>query len=357
MILLLLILSLLPGSGDDSAQAPPSLPAAGLVQLSAQASHRGPGGGQDKLDFVVRVTNNLESDLGAVEVGIIYAQEEEHLKGLDPSLLYSGHEQVRKMGKLLVVKERLVTRVPAGEVREAGVSVALSAAGASGDSVPRVFLTHLLGFHLAEVTAKQLSSLVLIGGAAGEWAVCEALGGTPGGRARKAAREKLREDPDFIPIVREVLLKALVSGGSGQSFRMGVFAVLALGVHGGPDAEKVLADLVGNPVINSFDEGIQVLRLARLRNNSYEVPLAFAFPSSLVRAEELVVHALGMCRDSFSEVEVEERPSVVPLADSPGEEKKGAENEDSILRGVGGVFLLGILCVLFWQLKRRVRRD
>lgn len=357
MMLLLITQLLLAGPGP--VQNPgPERPPERSIELVSHSSRRESGVGEEKLSFSVTVTNHLKSEVGEIELGLVYAATAASLKDLDQTRLYSAKERIQTSPGLLALRETIEARLKPGETRTLGFSRPLSELELNGISL-EVFVTHLLGFRLVGASAGELLGLVVSEVAADEWSACEALGGFPGGRTKADARGALRQDPDFVAGLVPGLERTPGRILSTSEVGAWVYGVMALGAHGGPKAIEVLRRLEGKSTLASYDEGIQVLRLARLQNNSFETPLGFVFPGTLTSARQLVAHARDLASAALPEPEVRVSPA-------SGEEEPSVESEvasgalireESVLWGAftGGV--LGMLAVVVWIRKRRSKRE
>ena len=267
------------------------LPPAGSVTLSEQKGVVESHGSESILRFSARVSNTLPVALRAIRVGFLLASDEETLQKLDATALYR-HDGPQLAANVGVVNERVVLAVPAKSERQLELTVHLAGNG----SDPHAFVTHVLGYELADLSTRMLFDLLATQAASDEVAAVQAFGLSGGSDERLQARRRwLARTPELMPgLVAELDRVVPDRPSESEAFRR-VFAARAAGVLGGDAAERALRRALRDPGLARFDEPLQVLRIARVLGSSLETPLAFALPAEARRMNDVVAAALVDC--------------------------------------------------------------
>jgi hypothetical protein len=296
--------------GLAAAAPEPLVDAEPLVVLSEPVADIDPTASPPRLRVRVRARSSLDVPVDGVQVGLLFAETPEALQGMDPSRLYRQGAPSPEVG---VVRHAAPIELPPRGVVTAAFDVAVPV----GAPRPAIFVSHVLGYGLADVDAATLFALLGTRAAADEVAAVGAFGLTGDAAARAAARRRWAHKAALRADLAASLLAPIPPRPSqGEAFRR-VFAVRALGVLGGPAAVDTLQELQRRPGLEAFDEPLQVLRIARVSGSTLETPLAFAVPETCRRMRDVVDAALA---DTGALDDVEPPPvAVAPVPPAPVE--------------------------------------
>lgn len=291
MLLTALLITLLaPGAPASEPHDPSTAESAQLV-LSGQTAHLLAEAVPPALVVVAQAHNRLTLPIRAVQIGVLFAETEEALRGADPSKLYIDGPPAD--GHVGVVNQRVRVTVPA----QGGAPLSFRVAVPDNAPQPTIFLTHVLGYELAEADAASLLALLGTAAAADEVAACNTFALTGDAAAKAAARARFADNRQLVvDLAATAVAAAPPQPTQTETFRR-VFALRALGVLGGATARDVLEKLLHPPAgtsspLTAFDGPLQVLRVARLVGSPLETPLAFAVPPEAQRLTDVVAAAL-----------------------------------------------------------------
>ena len=257
------------------------------VALSDQEAHLDVDATPPVLLFNAQATNHLEWPVRALQIGILFAEQRADLSDVDASALYRAGRQVN--GKVGVVNQDIAVNLPAQSSAAVHVQIPLD------EHAPRanIFLTHVLGYALADTNAATLLMLLNTRVAADEVAACTTLALTGDRLSKSVTRARFADNPNLR---RDLAITALTppapKPSQAEAFEH-VFATRALGVLGGPQARAALETLRDSPSLAAFDAPVQILRVARLTGSVLETPLAFVDPAETRRMLDVVTAALG----------------------------------------------------------------
>ncbi|MBI5511839.1 MAG: hypothetical protein HY903_24045 [Deltaproteobacteria bacterium] len=324
----------------------------GVLDLSAASP---------QLRFELLAKSSLPVVVDEVEVGVLFAADEAALEKADPAGLYAGGGAGGQVG---VVRQRVSTRLaPAGRA-----ALAVLVPSAASTPEPKVFRTHVLGYHLADLSLPLLLELLQAPSAADERAAVEALALAAPAVDKLAVRERFSLQPqlrlDLLALVQQPVPMTPID----REVRARAFAIAALGVLGGDAVVPVLQRLLRAPELAREDDAFAALLIDRLSGSALERPLAYAMPVTARRMADLVAAALddalgpkdGPQPQPSSAVE-EAGPSIA--AARPGGLEvvalptSGGSRDPATLGGVGAVVLVcAALGTLVWRRARRKRQ-
>lgn len=235
--------------------------------------------------------NGLGWPVDSITMGVLYATDRRSLGSADPSRLYAAPPTTP--GAVGAVVQRVAVALPG----RGSAMTLLRTSLPAGTPTPTIFLSHVLGYTLADVDGATLLQLLDTSAAADEWAACAAFGLMgPGPQARRQARARWAHHRSLTGDLAASLLRPVDAKPSQRDAFQRVFAALALGVLGGPTAEDTLATWRESPDLNRFDSPLQVLRVGRASGTPFETPLAWAVPESVLRMRDVVDVALDDVR-------------------------------------------------------------
>jgi hypothetical protein len=255
------------------------------VTLEGQRGALDMSGERPKLVFSVLAHNGLSIPVDAVEIGVLFAASEEALVAVDPSALYRTGIGSARVG---VVRQRVaVLLAPVGR---AAIEVAVEPQPGQPD--PQVFRTHVLGYHLGQVTAAVVLDLLGTQAGADEVAAVETLAIAGAAAEKSAVRARWGGDAALVAGFVSTVNEPLPAKPALVDVLRRVYAVRALGVLGGDAAGRTLKELMRAPALASLDEPLLVLLTARLVGSRLETPTAFAVPPTARRMTDVVTAAL-----------------------------------------------------------------
>lgn len=242
---------------------------------------------EPRFSFEVTVRNGLAVPVSAVEIGVLFAQAPEALEAVrDPGRSY--RDATARPKDVGVVRQRVPVSLPAGGEVAARFSTPLE----QDAPEPQVFLTHVLGYTLADATPALLFDLLRTEAAADEVAAVGflAVAGEPADK--REVRRRLAEDRVWTEALVSRVTAPIPARPSQEQAMARLYAVRALGVLGGSAARRALEALQGDATLGAFDEPLQVLRVARVVGSRLETPLAFAVPATARQMRDVVAAAL-----------------------------------------------------------------
>ena len=283
------------------------------VTLEGQRGELDMAGERPRLRFHVLAHNLNRVAVDAVEVGVLFAAREEALTGVDPGTLYRNGAGNAEIG---VVRQRVDVTV--GASGRAALEVVVEPR--SGQPDPQVFRTHVLAYHLADVTAPALLALLGTPAGADELAAVETLGLIGTAEEKSAVRARWGGVPGLAAGLATAAREALPPKPGFADALKRVYALRALGVLGGDIAKRTLTELSKSPELAPLDEALLVLLSARLSGSTLEAPVAFAVPVAARRMSDVVVAALADLdnpKDELTAAAISEAPGAEVVAASP----------------------------------------
>ena len=292
------------------------------VTLEGQRGELDMAGERPRLRFHVLAHNLNRVAVDAVEVGVLFAAREEALTGVDPGTLYRNGA-----GNAEIPRPELVQ--PAGtfvqeslqQLRRSGrAALEVVVEPRSGQPDPQVFRTHVLAYHLADVTAPALLALLGTPAGADELAAVETLGLIGTAEEKSAVRARWGGVPGLAAGLATAAREALPPKPGFADALKRVYALRALGVLGGDIAKRTLTELSKSPELAPLDEALLVLLSARLSGSTLEAPVAFAVPVAARRMSDVVVAALADLdnpKDELTAAAISEAPGAEVVAASP----------------------------------------
>ena len=255
------------------------------ITVVEQRANLDPNGQQ--LHATMTLQSRMPIAVQGVRLGFLLAESDAALKGIDVDKVY---DEAPADGRAIkAVPYDAAMNLPPQATVTTNLSVPMDAAVTFS---PKVFLTHVLGYHLSDVDASTLLELVNSTASADQVAACEALALLGDPNAKAAARQRwgkkdgLRQE--FIEVLKQ---PAPAAPEKMDTFRR-LYAVRALGVLGGPEAYEALSALAQDPDVGQFDSPLQVLQRARQESTPQRVPLAFAIPADATTFAAVVQAAL-----------------------------------------------------------------
>ena len=158
---------------------------------------------------------------------------------------------------------------------------------------PKVFLTHVLAYHLSDVDVTTLLELVNSSASVDQVAACEAFALLGDPNAKAAARQRWSKKDTLRRELTEVLQRPAPAAPEQADTFGRIYAARALGVLGGAEAYEILNNLAQDPNLSQFDAPLQVLQRARQGATPQRVPLAFAIPADATSFAAVVQAALA----------------------------------------------------------------
>ena len=243
--------------------------------------------------------NHLDVAIEAIEIGVLFAAEAKTLGTADLARLYQPEEALKRdsargvdgstMGEARIGASRqwVDVRIEPG----AEAVIALSLTPQSNDPEPATWVTHVLGYRLAEVNTDVLFGLLHTDVFSDEVAAVHTLGLTDASR-KSQVRSRFGQQTDLITGLITAATAKPKADPDFQDALDRVFAIRALGVLGGNEARTALESLLASSVLDPLDEPLLVVSIARLRNTPLEAPLAFAVPVQARRMRDVVTAAL-----------------------------------------------------------------
>jgi hypothetical protein len=298
---------------------------------------------ESALELSVRVRSSLPVGLEEVEIGVLYADAPAAIEGADAGRLYAGGVSTL-VGAL---RFREVVAVP-----PRGEAALVLRARLPPEPAARTFVTHVIGYRLESVTAPLAVELIGTDVAADEAAVVGTLGVGGDAAAKRRARARFGGDGELVRGIAKIVLDPVPAKPTQAETNVRVLALLALGVLGGEPAREAL-DIASRSELAPFDDGFQVIRVARLLGTSLENALAHAVAPEAKSVQDVVAQAQ---RDlpGWPEAVVEKAaPSAAepePVAAPP--EPSGLHRALRIAAAIG----VAVAAALALRLRRR-RRD
>jgi hypothetical protein len=259
------------------------------VWLEGQRGTLSVDDGAPVLTLQVLAHSRLPVAVEAVQVGLLFAKSEETLALVDAAAAYQptpGVKATRDNAVGAVQAWRDCTLAPNGEA-----VLSVEATIGPTDPEPVVYVTHVLGFRLADLQVPLLVELLRSEVPADEVAVVESLALTGSDAAKAAARARWGSRADLRQGLAELTSAPLPAQPTIADALVRVMAVRALGVLGGSEASAALARLQTAPVSPALDERIVELGIARARGSRLETPLAFAVPAEAQGMADVVAAA------------------------------------------------------------------
>ncbi|MBN1962198.1 MAG: hypothetical protein JW841_14775 [Deltaproteobacteria bacterium] len=260
---------------------------------------------ENYLTCSLRVHNNLTVAISRVHIGMLVTEKSKTLEQINPAILYNhlaNNDEQNKMIKNLsidsneisfaVIKQTLQVTIEA----ESDVLIEFIVKQMQNELKPAAYVMHVLSFEFANISVPLLLKLLESQAVADEIAAIQAFGLQGTAKVRLKARHHWAEIsdqllPEFIAQLRNEIS---ARPSESETFRW-IFAIRALGVLGGSSAEQVLRDLLRIKELDRFDEPLQVLRIAKVRGNLYNAPLAFMLNSNTKRMIDIVAVGLSDC--------------------------------------------------------------
>lgn len=242
--------------------------------------------------------NHLNVPIEAVEIGVLFASEPQTLVNADLSRLYQPQAALQRdnargvdtrtdKNHIGALRQWVDVRIePKGEA-----VISLNFAPRPGDPEPATWVTHVLGYRLAEIDFDLLTALLHTDLFIDEVAVVETLALIDTTR-KDRVRSRWGTRSDLITTLITAATAPPAANPNFQDALDRVFAIRALGVLGGGKARTALESLLTDSVLDPLDEPLLVVSIARLRNTPLEAPLAFAVPRQAKRMRDVVTAAL-----------------------------------------------------------------
>jgi hypothetical protein len=235
----------------------------------------------------LQAKNRLAVDVDEVEVGVLYAETQEDLSRIDPSSLYRTNGDAN--GRVGVAKKRVAVSLASQGQTTLLVLLPLG----PKEAVPGAFALHVLGYRLAEISAKVLVGLLHTGAAADEVAAMATLAMSGALSDRLAIRARWSGRAEVIEELAAKVLAPVAPSPEQAEINERVYAIRAIGILGGARAKDTLTSLAGRADLKNLDNGVQNLAVAQVVGSRLLTPVAFAVPADATTAAAVVDAALA----------------------------------------------------------------